>query len=288
MTSTSAEIDRARRLAEGVNKDAIAVSGLVASFGLATGFLLTWARISSEDIPAQPILGTLPTTYFVTVAIRSMLAPLMVALAIAVLWIVLAVRPTTGRLGGWAVFGAVLGGISAWVANWLNRASFTPDLLLLLVIAAGAAGLSVAVGAAALRRARDAEPRARARTIIAATIALGFVVPCAARIADAFSRAGSLPFTRVVVDTSCRNLAAAEPNPGAASATGDLCPIGGFYLGSTGDDILIVKRRNPCEDGAADRQPELVTVPRAHVQMVVAWDGKETCPPRSDAAAIVG
>ena len=77
MSPGPAETTPVRDWIEGLNKDLVVAAGLVGTLGLATGFMLTWARVASEDIPAQPILGALPTSYYVTVAIRSMLAPLM-------------------------------------------------------------------------------------------------------------------------------------------------------------------------------------------------------------------
>lgn len=272
-------------------KTEISVSvGLIGGIMLATGYLLTWARIDSDGLPSQTILTALPRTYFVTTGVESMLSPLVIAVVLATIWVPRAVWLTREKSAatlvlGWGVFGATLGMTAAIVARWVNQAVISPDFASPLTIGAtiGSGALAACAGYLVRRwelRARVAARAAprfwdTARPILAATLLLCFAVGCGTRILDVVATDSGLPFSQVVVAAPCAKITNGIP-PASKNATspdaakiGDRCQIGGFYLGATDDWIFLAQPRNPCKRPQAG-PPQLLMLSRSSVQALAA------------------
>ncbi|HEV7804397.1 MAG TPA: hypothetical protein VGO80_01145 [Solirubrobacteraceae bacterium] len=268
---------------------------------LATGYLLTWARIASEGLPSQAILTALPRTYFVITGVESMLSPLVIAIAVAPVWVRCAMwlsydRGRTAYLAGWAGFGMCLGIVSATVATWVNKAEFRPPTISLVVPAASTALVLAPIVGEVVRRARPADVGGHAvawarrrRTVLAAATVLCFAVPCAVRIVDARYIGNGLPFTQVVLQGPCTRLTNSirpqvVPTPVVGAAEGPGCQVGGFFLGSSEQWIFLAQRQNPCPRDESPAPPQLVMLAPDRVATLVARDTPppvRSCPGRA-------
>lgn len=269
-----------------------AAAAVITGIMLATGYLLTWARIASEELPSQAILTALPRTYFVTTGVESMLSPLVIAIVFASIWLRCEMW-LSGRgrrmdlVVGWAGFGMLLGLVSATVATWVNKAEFQPPGVRLLAPAAVFSALVAAGVGAHLGPTRPAADRSAPgvstggrRTVLAATLILCFALPCSIRIMDARFIGNGLPFTQAVVDGPCTPLTNGIPTTTLATGRADPtapCQVGGFYLGANSDWIFLAQRRHPCPKDPPSLPPQLVMFPRGAAHVLVARD---TPPPR--------
>ena len=267
---------------------------------LGTGWLLTWARLSSEGLPSESILTALPSTYYVQVALRATLAPVLILVSLGACWVVLSVRLVrAGRWGwgravlGWSLFGAGLALVSWQSAVWLNPAtSRGGGAYVFWNLLAGAAtiGLSSGLGWWIHRRRLEwidtSDHWPVARPIVAVTIVLCFVAGATLRVVDARFAKEGLPIGQVVVGTPCVELTGGNPlsTPNSRNADADSgasrCQLGGFYIGETSEWVLLVKRSNPCP-GRPQSPPFLLALPRSDVQQLAIYPtGSYKCPPR--------
>jgi hypothetical protein len=266
---------------------------LIGGIMLATGYLLTWARLENEELPSREILTALPRTYFVTVAVESMLTPLVIAIVMSAGWLPFGVA--LGRraslpemVAGWGCFGAALGWVAVSVVTLINGASYHPRVSWLIATAGSAAVAAAAAGILHHFGRGDAPATwwGRARPVLATAAVLCFAVTCAVRVVDARFTGGGLPFAQVVTALRCPDLV--HGIAPTAEAKDGSCQVGGYYLGANGDSILLVQRRHPCPADPPAAPPQLLMIARAVTQMVVARDeppaGSPCRPARRSAA----
>jgi hypothetical protein len=238
-------------LLDALKTELAAAIALAAAMLVATGWLVTWAKLASEGIPSASILGSLPQTYFIQVGLLSMITPAVVVLCVAGIWV-----PTTAMMRDrchWAVWAAAWGLFSVLV-SWASFAIITQVSdrglrssssyhVAWVVTNLGAgifgAGLGLLGQAYLNRRWQPQTPRlawAKVRPLVALTIVICITVICAVRTIDARFAANALPVAQVVLQPPCtRSSGASIP-----------CVDSGFYLGETSSWIFLGQPRNPC------------------------------------------
>lgn len=231
---------------------------------LGTGWLLTWARLSSEGLPSESILTALPSSYYLQVALRATLAPFLILVSFGAGWVVLDVWRVRRRRGSkpgdaevdhdatadplprraewrryvtwgviaWGLFGAATALVSWLSAIWLNPASSrggTAYVLWTLLVAVVVVALAMTAGGWIHHRRLPAIVTTShwpiARPVVAATIVLCFVAGASLRIADARFARGGLPVGQVFVKTPCVKLTGGRvPAEPARSAARETSP----------------------------------------------------------------
>jgi hypothetical protein len=260
---------------------------------LATGWLLTWARLSSEHLSSQDILAALPRSYFIQISIQSMLSPLVISVLVGGIWVILSVRrfkPTDPRaIWEWSVFGLILALISWGVALLVNSARSRHGIIY-FAWEGGACAAAVAFAGTfgwLLRTYLGSFSPTGAwnlvRPIAAFTVVLCFLIACMLRVTDARFASDVLPDAQVVIDTPCTALTGGivptVPGPvhdttGNGSTTTDRCQIAGFYLGENSNWIYMIQRA--CNSRYV---PLLLDVRRESVQEMIVFQRVFACSP---------
>jgi hypothetical protein len=279
---------------------AIAIAGGVM---LGTGWALTWARLSSEQLPTESTITALPVTYFVQIAVRSTLLPVLLLLSVGTLWIWVNVwrmrvhRPKVlPYISAWAAFGLGVSGISLLSSRRLNAGSSGGEfaywgsvcLAALAVIAMSAAGawwlekrrlpevLPEGNDGDSATELAEADRWKLVRAIGAITIVLCFVSGSVFRVLDARHSHDVLPIATVLIKTPCVQLTMygipsqdeAKNQPPKLAATS--CELAGFYLGEGSQWVFLMKRPNPCP-GKEATPAFLLTIPRDDIQQMAVY-----------------
>jgi hypothetical protein len=91
---------------------------------IATGYLITWARLANEKLPTEAVLSALPKAFYLGVAVQSLVLPLIVGFTLGIAFVLMMRRqhvydrvPTGFE---WAAFGVALALYASFFANLLN------------------------------------------------------------------------------------------------------------------------------------------------------------------------
>jgi hypothetical protein len=278
--NATAPRSRARHF-EAVKNELTAAIAIAAAIVLATGWLLTWARLAAEHIPSESILGALPQSYFVQVALESIMTPLIVVLTVGAVWVpVCTVKHESWSKRLWVVLWVALGAVVSVSSFAAIAASGSPGLRsssayssasIICNLGSGVFGALTAVIADALlehSRSRGAEGTAwdRARPIVSMTLILCVGVISAVRVLDARFANDALPVAQVTVAPPC----------GATSGQ-QACLDGGFYLGENGAWVFLGEPRNPCP-GRRSSPSRLLEIRKDTVRQLQLFDRSDvTC-----------
>lgn len=264
---------------------AVAIAGGVM---LGTGWLLTWVRLSNEDLPSDSIMSALPVSYFIQVALKATLVAFALLILVGIVWTGVRQRFDWLRtVPGWVGFGVALTVATFITAAAVNQGTSRLTKFSYLLACAGATIVAgVAAGklgswAEGGQRPDEAVDARATRRAFAATIVLCFVSTAGARLIDAAVARNVLPVAGVLVRTPCiKATGGVVPNvqPGVTTgAAGRECVLAGFYLGESSKWIFLVKRRNPHRP--ENRVPSfLLTVPRDDVEQTVIVSRPELLP----------
>ena len=261
---------------------------------LATGWSLTWARLSSEHLPSENILAALPRSYFIQVSIQSTLSPLVISVFVGGIWVYLNAqwfKSVTG-VRQWCCFGLFLAAVSWGVAGFVNKGGRHGGVLPEAI--AGAVSIAIAgfTGGASRRYLQSVTTPStwnRARPIAAFTLVLCFFVACMMRVVDARFASDVLPEAQALTDTPCWWLTGGiVPSPSSSSpATPDVrpgqadhCQVGGFYLGENSDWVYMIQRT--CN---SKEVPVLLDVRRESVQELAIFERAFSCTKKTQRAA---
>ena len=246
---------------------AIAVS---AGLLLAAGYLFVWAQLGNANLPVQPILSALPTTFFVTSALQSLAVPLVVLLTLVAVVLAFSGGETFPSWKWWLVFGVALAFVARivaladvrLVAGWNSKTTIFSS-----VVAAGVIGLSAFVGSAGgrlLPAAADAGRKLQAKAAV--MLVLTIVAASAFRVADAWTVDRPLPYVGVFLDTEdCPPVfdvnrqpfvsmvtpeGNVDPPPKPARVQEKRCFVAGLYVGESDQWMFVAeppneKRRAP-------------------------------------------
>ena len=258
----------------------VAVSGAML---LGAGYLFVWAQLANENLPAQPILSALPTTFFVSAAVQSVGVPLIVVLTLPGAVLAFSARRAFPSVVWWIAFGVglALAARAVTLADVRLVTGSTAQTLVSVLVAVAVIAVSAFLGGVAERLLPSEADASRVLQAMAAVMLVLTVAAVSAfRIADARTVDRPLPYVGVFLDTEdCpavfdvfrRPLASkvtaqsnADPQPPSEAKMVEekRCFVGGLYVGESDQWMFVAKRPEP------DRAPgRLLLVPRDAAQL---------------------
>lgn len=228
---------------------------------IASGYLITWARLANVEAPSRAVLSALSTSYYLGVALESLLLLLFVVVAVGAVFLVLQSFERSRRAldvwpsrGSWLFLGSVIALIGLLAAGWplsILFASHTHPAYLPATIAVGLSVVGLAWAAASAGKALHLNglgATAAAVLLLSTVAAVGF------KILDA--RLGPIPFPEAAAWVPKADCTTPESEYGSVG-----CGFVGFYVGEDGHWIYLVRTPLNCE-GQPHFPPRLVLVPR--------------------------
>jgi hypothetical protein len=281
---------------QALKSEVSAALGVSAGVLVATGYLITWARLENEHLPTEAVLAALPKTFYLGVAVQSLVLPLFVLLTLGVAFVIGAWRqhvhdrvPTRVE---WTVFGVALALYGSFFANVLNPfATASNDASYIVpALIGGVVVIAITYGIGRLaqarlewvkaRKAREnerLETGDRLRVVIAAVVVACVVAVSLVRIVDARYAPRALP--EAAAFTS-RDDCPKPTTETERSAPG--CLVTGFYIGESDQWLYLVAPNEQLVPGEARRKlpGRVYFLPRGSVrQLRLAKDLSRGIPP---------
>jgi uncharacterized membrane protein YidH (DUF202 family) len=235
---------------------------------VATGYLITWARLANERLPTEAVLAALPKTFYLGVAVQSLVLPLFVLITLGVAFVIGAwhqhIHDEVPTRVEWAVFGLALALYASFFANLLNPfATASRDASYAVpAIITGLVVIAITYGIGRLAQARlewvrtrkekeghQLERGDRLRVVVSAVVIACVVTVSLVRIVDARYAPRALPEAAVFTDREdCPEPASAEER----AAPG--CLVTGFYIGESDQWLYLVAPQERLVPGEARRK----------------------------------
>jgi hypothetical protein len=228
---------------------------------IASGYLITWARLANVDAPSRAVLSALSTSYYLGVALESLLL-LLVVLAVVGIGFFLAqsTRRTRDALRdwpsrfSWVVLGLLIAAIGLFTAGWpisILLASHTHAGYRPATIGLGAAVVGLAYLVWRLGKPLELKgPVAMA----AAVLLLSTVSAVGFKLVNAWL--GPTPFPEAAAWMPHDDCVTPEAERGRIG-----CGFIGFYVGEDSTWVYLVRTPLNCE-GDEYFPPRLILVPR--------------------------
>jgi len=244
---------------------------------LATGYCVTWAALSNEDLPTQAILSALPQSFYIGAAVESLVIPMVILITAGSALLVFWIQSSYPNWIWWSVIGLGFAAYSRLVValgDPHKLGSWTAETVKLSVAAAAATVIFAAIigrlGEIVLPE--NTKPVDRVQIAGAVLLVMAVASTLAFRVVDAASINQVLPYAAVYIDTEdcppAPDVVYATSHPDA-SPHGEVrqppfCEVGGFYLGENGQWVYLARNSTPTLPG------RLLIVPREHIRFAAA------------------
>lgn len=237
---------------------AVAISAAVL---IASGYLITWARLANVDAPSRAVLSALSTSYYLGVALESLLLLLVVLAMVGVGFFLAqttdktrdALRDWPSKFS-WIALGVLIAAIGLFTAGWPisiliashTHAGYLPATIVLGAVVVGLAYLAWRLGKPLNLRGPTA--MAAAVLLLSTVSAVGF------KLVNAWL--GPTPFPEAAAWMPHEDCVTPEAEAGSVG-----CGFIGFYVGEDSTWVYLVRTPLNCE-GDEHFPPRLVLVPR--------------------------
>ncbi len=258
----------------------MSAAGLIAS-----GYLITWARLENVEAPSRAVLSALSTTYYLGVALESLLLLLVVLVAVGVVFLLsLLSQSLTGKrkalsdwpsMSAWLFLGVVIAVIGLIAAGWPISILFASHTHPSYLPATLGLALAVVVLASFVRIVGKELTLQGTKTVAAAVLLLSTLSAVGFKIVDA--GLGPIPFPEAAAWVPQADCATPEAETGSVG-----CGFIGFYVGEDRTWIYLVRTPLNCE-GTTHFPPRLVLVPHDHALSLAVSEklraDAPACPP---------
>ncbi len=260
-----------------------AAVAIAAALLLASGYLLTVARLESKGLPTESMLAALPTSFYVGTAVHTAWLPLCVALTAGAVWALIVSKSTSAGMPGfwsWALGLLALALYSLAASQLLYDRLFddAPGAFFgrvgLALVAFFVVGfIAREVAAALLRSTPNPTPGARNGLAVAVILVLSV-------LAGVGFRAITVRYLpNAIVQALVEEGPSACPVPsGAKTPPSQGCGDSGYYIGESEDWVYLVDQpaEAACEQADDVAPNELVQIAKSEVHRVVLY--KELAP----------
>jgi hypothetical protein len=251
---------------------------LAAALLLASGYLLTVARLESKGLPTESLLAALPTSFYMGTAVHTAWLPLGVALTAGAAWVILVTRSQVSTMPGrwyWARWLLVIALYSLAASAVLYREHFhhapgafygraALGLIGFFIIGM----LAREMVATLLRSTPNPTPRIRNGLVASAILVLSILA------AVGFRAITVRYLPNAIVEAIVEEDPAACPVPGPHPALPkEGCEDSGFYLGESGDWVYLVDEpsQDPCNPDREVQPNQLVQIAKSEIHRVILF-----------------
>jgi photosystem II stability/assembly factor-like uncharacterized protein len=255
-----------------------AAIAIAAALLLASGYLLTIARLESKGLPTDSMLAALPTSFYVGTAVHTAWLPLSVALSAAAIWALIVARSPAATMPSrlqWGVGLFALAGYSIVASQVLYGrllddapGAFYGRVGLALVGFFVVGFIARAVAAELLRATPHATPAIRTGLAVSAILVLSVLAAVGFRAITVRYLPNAIVQALVEEDPS------ACPVPkGARKPPSQGCGDSGFYLGESDAWVYLVDQpaEAACDQPTNTAPNELVEIAKSEVHRVVLY-----------------